>query len=336
MSILTSLDHFVGDWLNNVPMLNKFSILHSENVNDGEELAFIVRIGEIYMEPHEIAISSRTLDLEYFLRAFGKNGESYDMSYNMGLPLFDKGFVNFTVEKQFSNFTQYGGPDPRYINAQGVPVAQQTVNSINATTGLAVLSPGNNIPNVFLPNVKGYPRSNPIDGNPEVQTTMGEFNSAYDFSDSVQLYAFGTFGHKFAKSFENERLPNQIVATIGSNQPCSATNPDGYNTGSSTQIGATGAGIAASCTGPFTLSGSQGAPGTPGGGINSKGYIISSGQAGNLFSNNLINAQTGARLPSPTGAGTLSNVTELVAFPGGFRPMEVLKEDDYQYDVGVK
>ncbi len=47
------------------------------------------------------------------------NGEKYDVSYNMGLPLFDKGFVNFTVEKQYSNFTQYGGADNRYVNAQG-------------------------------------------------------------------------------------------------------------------------------------------------------------------------------------------------------------------------
>src|ERR1700744_472005 len=40
-------------------------------------------------------------------RAIPGGGESYDMSYNMGLPLFDKGFVNFTVEKQYGNFTQY-------------------------------------------------------------------------------------------------------------------------------------------------------------------------------------------------------------------------------------
>ena len=266
-------------------------------------------------------------------RAFGHNGESYDLSYNMGLPLFDKGFVNFTVEKTYSNFTQYGGPDPRYINAQGVPVAQQTVTSISGTTGIANLSAGNGIPNSFLPFVKGYPRSNPIDGNPEVQSTMGEFNAQYDFSDSFSIYSFGTYGHKFAQSFENERLPNQIIATIGSDQPFSASNPDGYAVGSSTSDGLH---PVASATGTFAIAGSIAGPGQPGAGLNSKGAIISSGQAGNLFSNNLINAQTGAALPSPTGAGNLSNVTELVAFPGGFRPMEVLKEDDYQYDVGTK
>ena len=63
-------------------------------------------------------------------RSPGDNGESYDLSYNMGLPLFDKGFVNFTVEKQYSNFTQYGGADNRFLNAQGQPVGQNTVTAV--------------------------------------------------------------------------------------------------------------------------------------------------------------------------------------------------------------
>ena len=121
---------------------------------------------------------------------------------------------------------------------------------------------------------------------------MGEFNAGYDFSDSVQLYAFGTYGHKFAKSFENDRLPNQVIATIGSNQPCSATNPNGYNTGSSTANGLTPA-----CTGLSPIAGSSsnpgptGGPGTPGGGhhLQGRGRIICA-SAGNLFSNTLINA----------------------------------------------
>src|SRR5262249_38019177 len=50
-------------------------------------------------------------------RSPGDNGESYDLSFNIGLPMFDKGFANLTVEKQFGNFTQYGGGDNRFINA---------------------------------------------------------------------------------------------------------------------------------------------------------------------------------------------------------------------------
>ncbi|HEY5084604.1 MAG TPA: hypothetical protein VII48_08790, partial [Rhizomicrobium sp.] len=263
------------------------------------------------------------------------NGDKYDVSYNMGLPLFDKGFANFTIDKQYQNFTQYGGADNRYVDNTNTPVPQQTVTGV-AANGVATLGAvGNGIPNNFLPGLPGYPRTNSIDGNLEYQLTSFELNSEYDFSDNFSIYAFGTIGHKFGKSFENDRLPNQIIATAGSNQPCSAANPDGYNTGSSTANGLT-----ASCTGPFALDTANGfsaTPGTPGAGLNpATGTVISSGQAGNLFSAHMTNAMTGATIPSATGETALGTAAELVLYPNGFRPMEVLKEDDYQYNVGEK
>jgi outer membrane receptor protein involved in Fe transport len=263
------------------------------------------------------------------------NGSKYDVSYNMGLPLFDKGFVNFTIDKQYENFTQYGGADERYVNNLNAPVPQSTVTAV-ATNGVASLSTvGNPIPNTFLPTTTGYPRNNSIDGNPEYQLTAAEVNAEYDFSDNFSVYAFGTIGHKFGKSFENDRLPNQIIATAGSDQPCSAANPDGYNTGSSNING-----LVASCTGAFpllTANGFSAAPGTPGAGLNPvTGSVISSGQAGNLFSAHMTNSITGALLPTATGEPLLGTAAELVLYPNGFRPMEVLKEDDYQYNVGEK
>ena len=287
-------------------------------------------------------------------RSPGDNGKSYDLSYNMGLPLFDKGFVNFTVEKQYSNFTQYGGADNRLLNAQGQPVGQNNVTAVGIPfaagggglipNGVANLSShGNGVPDNFLPGVTGYPRANSIDGSPESQLTMAEFNSQYDFSDNLSVYAFGTIGHKFAKSFENDRLPNQIIATAGSNQPCSATNLNGYET----VIGTTGAAACANGVANNTISvAGVSTPNTgtanpiPGEvgftGLNSKGQIIASGNAGNLFSSQLINVNNGNAIPSATGAGTLGTTPELVMYPNGFRPMEVLKEDDYQYNAGVK
>jgi iron complex outermembrane recepter protein len=263
------------------------------------------------------------------------NGAKYDVSYNMGLPLFDKGFVNFTIDKQYESFTQYGGADERYVNNLNVPVPQSTVTAV-ATNGVASLSTvGNPIPNTFLPTTTGYPRNNSINGNPEYQLTAAEVNAEYDFSDNFSVYAFGTIGHKFGKSFENDRLPNQIIATAGSDQPCSAANPDGYNTGSTTANGLT-----ASCTGAFPLATANGfsaLPGTPGAGLNpATGSVISSGQAGNLFSSHMTNSITGALLPTATGEPLLGTAAELVLYPNGFRPMEVLKEDDYQYNVGEK
>jgi len=262
-------------------------------------------------------------------------GEKYDISYNMGLPLFDKGFVDFTVQKQYQNFTQFGGADARFVNAADQAPVQATVTSVQSN-GIAKLSTlGNTIPDTLAPNTVGYPRDNAINGNLEYQLTSGELNAGYDFSDNFSIYMFGTIGHKFGQSQQNYRLPDQIIATQGSNQPCSAANPDGYNTGSSTSDG-----TKASCTGPYALKTANGysaLPGTPGAGLNpATGQVISTGQAGNLYSNKLINAQTGALLPTATGEPLLGTAPELVLYPQGFRPAEVIKEDDYQYNLGEK
>ena len=228
-------------------------------------------------------------------------GQKYDVAYNMGLPLFDKGFVNFTIDKQFGGFTQYGGADPR--------VAGQGPNGTGLQTGPLV---NGDIPLAIAQKIPGYPRTNPINGNPEYQTTMAEVNSAYDFSDNYEIYAFGTIAHKYGRSYENDRLPDKVLATPGSNQPCTAANPNGYAQGSSTANGET-----PSCTGPFALdtsNGFSGLPGTPGAGLNpATGTVISSGASGNYT------------LPG-----------ELIPAPEGFRPLEVLKEDDYQYNIGEK
>ncbi|HKD47066.1 MAG TPA: TonB-dependent receptor plug domain-containing protein, partial [Rhizomicrobium sp.] len=219
------------------------------------------------------------------------NGQKYDLSFNLGLPLFDKGFVNFTVDKSFANFTQNGGCDQRMCNAASQLVPQVSVTGVGANGVAKLGSTGVAIPGTLLPGQIGYPRTNSIDGNPQYQLTMAALNAGYDFSDNLQLYSFGTIGHKFGKSFENFRLPNQIIATMGSSQPCSAANPNGYNTGSSTADG-----LHPNCTGPnpiLTAQGFSAAPGTPGAGLNPvTGTVISSGNAGNLFSSTLINAQT--------------------------------------------
>jgi iron complex outermembrane receptor protein len=214
----------------------------------------------------------------------------------MGLPLFDKGFVNFTIDKQYGNYTQAGGPDVR--------VAGLGANG----TGLQSTALIGDTPLSVYQAEPGYPRINPILTDPEYQLTQAEVNSQYDFSDNFSIYAFGTIGHRFAKAYENARVPDKVIATPGSSQPCSATNPNGYDTGSSTADG-----LNPDCTGPFAIAGSV-TPGTPGAGLKTtNGQIIFSGNA-----------------------GTYTSPGELLAAPEGFRPEEGLKEDDYQYNIGEK
>jgi len=228
-------------------------------------------------------------------RNYDRGGETYDVSYNMGLPLFDKGFVNVTVDKQYHQFTQQGGADARVVDGT-LPGDPPLTGSVGG------------VPNSIIRQMTGYPRINPINGDAEYNLTMASVNAGYDFADNVQLYGFGTWGHRIGKAYENVRMPNRILASPGSSQPCTATNPNGYATSSSTPDGLT-----SSCnTGAFALAGSA-APGQPGAGLNSRGIIISSGSKGNY-----------------TDPG------ELIFYPFGFRPKEGIKEDDYQYNAGLK
>jgi iron complex outermembrane receptor protein len=248
-------------------------------------------------------------------------GETFDISYNQGLPLFDKGFVNITLEKQYHNFTHLGGDDPRYINGFGQPTQEGMVGvGGNRTTtnaqGIVPCSGGICIPSTgpyATVSSQSYPRNNRIDGDGEYQLEIATLNTGYDFSDDVKLYGLGTIAHRYGKTWQNVRLQNQVIAAPGSSQPCSAANPQGYNTGSSTQVGTSGSGVTPSCTGPYAISGSIAAPGQVGAGLNASGTVISSGQAGTLYT------------PG-----------ELVMYPQDMEPQEALAEDDYQYNMGLK
>ncbi len=231
-------------------------------------------------------------------RNYNTQGETFDLSYNMGLPLFDKGFVNVTVDKQFHSFTQVGGLDARIADG---------LNNDALFTG-----PIGGVPNSVIRQMKGYPFINPINGDAQSNLILASVNAGYDVSDTFQIYGFGTWAHRNGKAYENNRMPNQIIAAPGSNQPCSATNPNGYATSSTTSDGLT-----PSCnTGTFGLAvpgGLAPAPGQPGAGLNRQGLIISQGSKGNY-----------------TDPG------ELIMYPFGFQPQEAIKEDDYQYNLGVK
>jgi len=230
------------------------------------------------------------------------DGQSYDISFNMGMPLFDKGFANVTIDKKFNGWTQRGGADSRLKTATGATVPTGTIGPINPVTGVVPCSGGNCLDPNLITNLYRYPRSNANYGNAEAQTTMGLLNAGYDFSDKVQLYAFGSIAHRFAITHEGNRLPNQTLATPGSSQPCSATNRQGYNTA----LTVTGTPVCAvGISGGVTALGNNG--------LNDNGLVISSGLAGTVFT------------PG-----------ELIFYPNGQITSEVIKQDDYQYNTGLK
>ena len=245
---------------------------------------------------------------------YSRGGKAYDVSYNMGLPLFDKGFVNVTLDKQYHDYTHLGGDDPRYINGVGQPAPVGTVGTAPNAAGIIACSGGNCLPTTgpyAASTSNNYPRNNLIDGDGEYSLAMASVNAGYDFSDGLQFYSFGTYGHRFGKTWQNVRLQNQVIAAPGSDQACSATDLQGYNT-AQTASGTPACAIGVSNgsgAGVAVLTGS--AAGTPG--VKSNGQIISSGQAGTLFT------------PG-----------ELVMYPQDMEPQEALYEDDYRYNFGEK
>ena len=247
---------------------------------------------------------------------YAGDGQSYDVSFNMGLPLFDKGFANITVDKGFNGWTQRAGADSRLMTATGTVVPTGTIGPANPITGIVPCSGGNCLNPATITNLYRYPRSNANYGNAEKQATLGVLNAGYDFSDAIQLYAFGSIGHRFLITHEGNRLPNQTLATPGSNQPCSAANPDGYNTAQTangTPACAIGFGLTPTTVGSVPLTGSTFNTGGMPTGLNAQGQVISSGQAGTVFT------------PG-----------ELIYYPNGQITSEVIKQDDYQYNSGMK
>lgn len=247
------------------------------------------------------------------------DGATFDLSANIGLPLLDKGYVNISGSKQTHDYTHLGGPDSRYINAQGQPAPVGTVGTTPNAAGIITCSGGNCIPTTgpyAVTSDFGYPRTNLITGDGEYQLQMGSVQAGYDFTDDLQIYFEGTIGARTGKSNQNVRLPTQVIASPGSSAPCSAINPQGYNTAQTATGGAACTlGTAAGTTGVAPIQGSVPNPVTGNlyTGLNAKGFVISSGQAGTLFT------------PG-----------ELVMYPQDMHPVEALREVDYQYNAGVR
>ncbi len=129
--------------------------------------------------------------------SFYKNGgKTFGASANFGFALGDKGFVNITGEYKFHDFTSHGQYDRRYFNADGT---LKTTNNPVDTAGIRA--------NPSFPNV------NTINGDARYTIYNVGFNSGYEISPEVQIYAFGNYGARNAKAFENYRRPTRVSGT---------------------------------------------------------------------------------------------------------------------------
>ena len=139
-------------------------------------------------------------------------GETAGASANFGFKLGDKGFLNVTGEYKFHNFTQHGQYDRRLFNPDGT-----LKTSDNPVDAAGVQQ------NPFYPNV------NTINGDARYSLYNFAFNAGYDLGDSAQLYAFGSYGNRFAESYENYRVPTKVSGTPMGSTTVNYPLPEGFN-----------------------------------------------------------------------------------------------------------
>lgn len=122
-------------------------------------------------------------------------GKTASASANFGFKLGENGFINITGEYKFHDFTQHGGCDRRYFDA-----------NCNITATNPVIVAG-------LKANPDYPYVNSINGDARYSLYNLTFNAGYDIAPEAHLYAFGSYGNRAARSYENYRNPTKISGT---------------------------------------------------------------------------------------------------------------------------
>ncbi len=126
---------------------------------------------------------------------YKSDGEIYSGTVNLGTKFGEAGFINLTGMYRYHAGSQVGGIDRRVSLPDG--------------SLLPTLSPAQA---ALYKNIPGYPYVNRIYGDPESKLAQGSYNAGYDFGD-VQLYSFGTYGHRTAAAYENVRVPDRVIAS---------------------------------------------------------------------------------------------------------------------------
>jgi iron complex outermembrane receptor protein len=100
-----------------------------------------------------------------------RDGESLTLATNIGLPVGDAGYLNFTAQYQDKNPTDRSGADPRQQYATAGDPRELTINRFNHRYG----DPGTVDYNFFL-------------------------NGGYELTPEIEFYAFGSYGIRDAES----------------------------------------------------------------------------------------------------------------------------------------
>jgi iron complex outermembrane recepter protein len=115
-------------------------------------------------------------------------GRTEDVSGNAGFEAGSGGFFNITGDFRDHGHSNVGEIDPRLYPDNLTAAGYPNNNAVNAP---------------------GYPYLNRISGDAAQQQKIAMVNSGFNFDNGMEFYAFGSYGHKDAASYENYRMPNK-------------------------------------------------------------------------------------------------------------------------------
>jgi iron complex outermembrane receptor protein len=122
---------------------------------------------------------------------------------NIGMAPTEKSYLNLTGETKYHGYSFRGDYDPRVVDS---------IYNAGATN-----SPAKSYPQVV--NAPGYPYVNRIAGDAQYRQTVLSYNAGYEVTPDLELYSFGTFGHKRSAAHENYRLPNVVKGKMATDIP---------------------------------------------------------------------------------------------------------------------
>ncbi|HUO11969.1 MAG TPA: TonB-dependent receptor [Caulobacteraceae bacterium] len=127
------------------------------------------------------------------------DGDTGSVSLNKGFSLGGKGFLNLTGEVTYHDYSRQGTCDARFFT--------QSCQLLPAVSSDPV---ANAIDEAGIPRAADYPRLNGEYGDPSYTTEKLFYNAGYDLTDEVQLYSFGSYGHRDASAYQNYRAPTKV------------------------------------------------------------------------------------------------------------------------------
>ncbi|WP_253200954.1 TonB-dependent receptor plug domain-containing protein [Sphingomonas quercus] len=151
-------------------------------------------------------------------------GKSWSISGNIGIEPFEGAYLNLSAERRHK-----GRSVRTHYNAQ----YYQTGPANTTAAGNLALYPD------YLNN-PDYPYVDQRQGDPEMDLANVAYNAGYEFGD-FEIYSFGSYGHKNARTLQVARPPANIYCVVGSSAGCAGDVEGGYymNTGAVTVDGVT-------------------------------------------------------------------------------------------------